>query len=139
MKGWDWNFQTRPTIENEGMSDEHELVQQLANDLWFKQMDYLMNEGGTMVRRNETSTEEDHRAMASRTKPHTNPWLCLSPRLCTLGQHAFDYAPAVIRESHQYLKTILDVRQGAGATMLPLMQEENTICLARGPMRSPRG
>ena len=36
--------------------------------------------------------EEDLSAMALRTKPHTNPWLYLSPRLCALGQDAFDDA-----------------------------------------------
>ena len=48
-------------------------------------------------------------------------------RLSTLGQDASDYAPAVVREIHQYLKTILDVRDEVGATMLQLMQEINTI------------
>ena len=52
--------------------------------------------------------------------------------LPTLGyvspKHAFDDdAAAMVRESHQYLKRILDVREEACATMLQLMREINTI------------
>ena len=65
--------------------------------------------------------------MALRTKPHTNPWLYLSPLLCTLGQDDFDDAPAVVRETHHYLKSILYVREEAGAIMLQLMHETNTM------------
>ena len=56
-----------------GVSDEHELVQRLANNLCFRQTDYVKVEIGTMVRRSTTSTEEDLKAVALRTKPHTNP------------------------------------------------------------------
>ena len=73
------------------------------------------------MRRNALSTEQDLKAMALKTKPHTNPWLYLSLRLCALGQDAFDYAPAVVREIYQYLKTILDVKEQEGATILQLM------------------
>ena len=30
-----------------------------------------------------TSAEEDLMALALRTKPHANAWLCLSPMVCT--------------------------------------------------------
>ena len=62
-----------------GVDDDHLLVQQVANDLWFRQMDYARNEQGRTVRRNMTSAEEDLMALALRTKPRTNSWLCLSP------------------------------------------------------------
>ena len=75
--------------------------------------DYVRDEGGNLVRRNTLSTEEDLKAMALRTKPHTNLWLYLSPRLCALGQDAFDHAPVVVREIHHYLQRILDVRDQA--------------------------
>ena len=35
----------RPMKMRPGMSDEHKLVQQLSNNLWFKQSDYVRNEG----------------------------------------------------------------------------------------------
>ena len=57
-----------------------------GNDLWFRLMDYAENEQGRTVRKNMTSAEEDLMALALRTKPHTNSWLYLSPRLCTLGK-----------------------------------------------------
>ena len=69
-----------------GVDDDHLLVQQVANDLWFRQMDYARNEQGRTVRRNMTSAEEDLMALALSTKLHTNAWLCLSPRVCTLGE-----------------------------------------------------
>ena len=97
------------------MNDEHELVQELANNLYFRQTDYVRNEGGTMVRTNATSPKEDLGAIAFRTIPHNNRWLYQSPRLCSLGQDAFDHAPAVIREIHHYLRAILNVREEAGA------------------------
>ena len=83
-----------------GVVDEHQLVQQLANNLWFRQTDYVRNERGDLVRRNARSIEEDIEAMALRIKPHTNCWLYLCPRLCALGQDAFDHAPAALREIH---------------------------------------
>ena len=81
-------------------STSKRLVQRLANNLWFRQSDNVRDERGALVRRNATSTEEHHRSMAFRTKPHTNPWLFLSARLCTLGQDAFDDAPAMEKEIH---------------------------------------
>ena len=56
-----------------GVVVDQELVQQLANKLQLK--DYIRNAGETMARRNATSTEEDLRALALRTKPHKKPWL----------------------------------------------------------------
>ena len=79
------------------------------------------------MRRNALSTEEDLKAMALRTKPHTIPWLYLSHRLCALGQDAFDGAPSVVREIQQYLKKILDAKEQVGATILQLMQQINTM------------
>ena len=88
-----------------GVDDDHLLVQQVANDLWFKQMDFVRNEHGMTVRKNMLSAEEDLISLALRTKPHTNSWLYLSPRLCTSGEDAFEYALAMIKEIHAYLKT----------------------------------
>ena len=94
-----------------GVDDDHLLVQQVADDLWFRQMDHAENEQGRTVRKNMTSAEEDLMAMALRTKPHNNLWLYLSPRLCTLGEDAFEHAPAVIKEIHVYLKNLFDARE----------------------------
>ena len=94
-----------------GVDDDHLLVQQVANDLWFRQMDYAENEQGRTVRKNMTSAEEDLVALALRTKPHINSWLYLSPRLCTLGEDAFEHAPAVIKEIHVYLKNLFNERE----------------------------
>ena len=76
-----------------------------------------------------TSAEEDLMALASRTKPHNNLWLYLSPRPCTLGEDAFEHAPAVIKEIHAYLKNLFDDRELAGGMMLQLMQDVNTMSL----------
>ena len=64
----------RPEVD-----DDYLLVQQVANDLWFRQMDYARNERGRTVTRNMKSAEEYLMALALRLKPHTNAWLCLSP------------------------------------------------------------
>ena len=104
-------------------------VQQVADVLWFRQMDHAENEQGRTVRKNMTSAEEDLMAMALRTKPHNNLWLYLSPRLCTLGEDAFEHAPAVIKEIHVYLKNLFDARELAGGMMLKLMQDVNTMSL----------
>ena len=112
-----------------GVDDDHLLVQQVANDLWFRQMDHAENEQGKTVRKNMTSAEEDLMALALRTKPHTNAWLYLSPRLCTLGEDAFEHAPAVIKEIHAYLKNLFNERELAGGMMLQLMQDVNTMSL----------
>ena len=64
------------------------------------------------------------------TKPHANAWLCLSPRVCTLGEDAFDHAPAVIKEILT-TKNLLNERELAGGMMLQLMQDMKTISLDR--------
>ena len=84
-----------------------------------------------MVRKNALSTEEDLKAMALRTKTQTNLWLYLSPRLCALGQDAFDHALAVVREFQRTLRRTLDVREQTEATMLGFMQEIDTMSLNR--------
>ena len=80
----------RPRVD-----DNHVLVQQVTNDLCFRLMDYVRDAQERMVRKNLTSSEDDLMALAQRTKPHTNSWLCLSARVCTLGeeasQHAFEH------------------------------------------------
>ena len=78
-----------------GVDDDHLLVQQVADDLWFRQMDQAENEQGRMIRKNMT---------VSRGGPHGNGFayestqqymgVYLSPRLCTLGEDAFEHAPA---------------------------------------------
>ena len=93
------------------MGDEHQLVQQLASNLWFRHMDYVRDERGHLVRRSSLSIEEVLKNMALKIKPHANLWLYLSPRLCPLGKNAFDYAPAVVREIHQYLQRRYGSRQ----------------------------
>ena len=112
-----------------GVDDDHLIVQQVANDLWFRQMDHAEKEQGRTVRKNMTSVEEDLMALALRTKPHTNAWLYLSPRLCTMGEDAFEHAPAVIKEIHAYLKNLLNEREFTGGLMLQLMQDVNTMSL----------
>ena len=112
-----------------GVDDDHLLVQQVANYLWFRQMGHAENEQGRTVRKNMTSVEEDLMAMALRTKTHNNSWWYLSPRLCTLGEDTFEYAPAVIKEIHAYLKSLFDDRDLAGGMMLQLMQDVNTMSL----------
>ena len=87
-----------------GVDDNHVFVQQVANDLWFRQMDYVRDAQERMVGRNLTSSEEDLMALALRSKPHTKSWLYLPSRVCTLGEDAFEHALAVIKEKHEYLK-----------------------------------
>ena len=124
------NFARLPKLRP-GVDDDHLLVQQVADDLWFSQVDYARNEQGRTVRRNLTSAEEDLMALALRTKPHTNSWLCLSLRVCTLEEDAFEQAPAVIKEIHAYLRNLLDERELTGGMMLQLMQDVNTMSLYR--------
>ena len=106
-------------------------MQQVADDLWFRQMDYVRDAQERMVRRNLTASEEDLIALALRTKPHTNSWLYLSPRVCTLGEDAFEHAPANIKEIHEYLKNLLNEQELAGGKMLQLMLDVNTMSLDR--------
>ena len=114
-----------------GVGDDHLLVQQVANDLWFRKVDYARNAQGRTVRRNLTSAENDLMALALRTKPHTNSWLYLSPRMCALGEHAFEHGPAVIKEILGYLQNLFNERELAGGMMLQLMQDVNTMSLDR--------
>ena len=112
-----------------GVDDDHLLVQQVADDLWFRQMDHAENEQGRTVRKNMTSAEEDLMALALRTKPHTNAWLYLSLRLCILGEDAFKHAPAVIKEIYAYRKNLFKESELAGGMILQLMQDVNTMSL----------
>ena len=92
-------------------------------------MDHAENEQGRTVRKNMTSAEEDLMALALCTKPHTNAWLYLSPRLCNLGEDAFEHAPAVIKEIHAYPKNLVNEKELAAGMMLKLMQDVNTMSL----------
>ena len=112
-----------------GVDDDHLLVQQVADDFWFRQMDHAENEQWRTVKKNMTSAEEDLMALALRTKPHSNAWLYLLPRLCTLGEDAFEHAPAVIKEIHAYLENLFNERELAGGMMSQLMQDVNTMSL----------
>ena len=114
-----------------GVDENHVLVQQVANDLWFRQMDYVRNAQEKMFRKDLTSSEEDLMALALRTKPHTNSWLYLSPRVCTLGEDTFEHAPAVNEEIYVYLKKLLNEQELAGGKMLQLMQDVNTMSIDR--------
>ena len=114
-----------------GLDDDQLLVQQVADDLWFRQVDYARNEQRRTVRRNLTSTEEDRMALALRTKPHTNSWLCLSTGVCTLGEDAFEHAPSVIKEIHAYLRNFFNERELTGGMKLQLMHDVNTMSLDR--------
>ena len=91
----------------------------------------MLETQGRTVRRNLTSVEEDLMALVLRTKPHTNSWLYLSPRVCALVKEAFEHAPAVIKEIHGHLKSSFNERELAGSMMLQLMQEVNTMSLDR--------
>ena len=66
-------------------------------------------------------------ALALRTKPHTNSWLYLSPRVCALGEDAFEHAPAVIKEIRGYLTKLFNERELAGGMMLQLIQDVNSV------------
>ena len=109
------------------VNDDHVLVQQMADDLWFRQKNYERNAQENMVRRNLTSSEEDLMALALRTKPHINALLSVSPRVCTLGDDAFEHAPAVIEEIHAHLENLMNEREQAGGMMFQLMQDVNTL------------
>ena len=125
------NFARLPKLRP-GVDDDHLLVQQVANDLWLRHLDYARNAQGRMVRRNLTSAEEDLMALTTlRTKPHTNSWLYLSPTVCALGEDAFEHAPSVIKEIHGYLKNLFNERELAGGMMLQLIHDVNTMSLDR--------
>ena len=89
------------------MNDDHVLVQQVASDLWFRQVDYE-RKWSFRVQLNLTSSEEDLIALVLWTKSHSNAWLYLSSRVCTLKEDAFEHAQAVIKEIHAYLENLLN-------------------------------
>ena len=47
--------------------------------------------------------------------------------MCALGEDAFENAPAVIKEIHVYLKSLLNDREQAWDKMLQLMQDMNAM------------
>ena len=51
--------------------------------------------------------------------------------MCTLGEDAFENVPAVIKETHTYLKNLFNERELAGGMMLQLIQDVNTMSLDR--------
>ena len=130
MKSWGWSCPTPQVVKTETrMDDDHVLVQQVATDLWFRQMDYVENAQERIATRNLTSSEEDLMALALRKKPHTSSRLYLSPRACTLGEDAFKHAPAVIKEIHVYLKNLLNEMELAECMMIQLMLDVNAMSL----------
>ena len=86
-----------------GVIDDHVLAQQVTNNLWFRQLEYEKNALASMTEVNLTFSEEDLTLM-----PHSNAWLYLSPTICTLGEGAFNHAPAMIEKKPAYLKALLN-------------------------------
>ena len=110
------------------VNDDHVLVQQVASNLWFRQLDYKRKRS-LSVQRNLTSSEEDLMALVLWTKPNTNAWLYLSSRVLTLKKDAFEHAPAVIKEILVCLENLLNESEQAEGMMLQLMRHVNTISL----------
>ena len=102
MKSWGWNCSVLPgcwSWDLEWMANMcccSRWQMTYASDRWFRE--YEKNAKESMVKLNLKCSEEDLMALAFRRKLHTNGWLYLSARLCALGEDAFEYAPAVIRE-----------------------------------------
>ena len=112
-----------------GVDDDHLLVQQVTDDLWFRQMDHAEIEQGRTVRKNMTSAEEDLMSMALRTKPAQQLMVLLVTKTVYLGRGRVRACAGSDQEIHAYLKNLFDAWELAGGMMLKLMQDENTMSL----------
>ena len=79
-----------------GVDDDHLLVQQVANDLWFRQMDYARNAQGRTVRRNLTSAEEDLMTLALGQR-HIPIHGCIYHRECVPWEKKFLSTPQLLQ------------------------------------------
>ena len=82
----------------------------VSNDLWFRGME-IKEEGER--RKISRETRPHLEAMVLRTKPESNKWLQLIPRIAALGTDAFERGPAMITKIHAYLRKELNLAQNA--------------------------
>ena len=65
-----------------GIDDAHRVIAAMSNDLWFRAMEVT---GENTRRKISLETRAHLEAMVLRTKPETNQWLHLNPRVAALG------------------------------------------------------
>ena len=93
-----------------GIYDDHRVIGAMLNDLWFRGME-VKEEGER--RKNSKETRAHLEAMVLRTKPETNQWLHLTPRVAALGADAFERGPVMIRKIHAYLVKDVNLAENA--------------------------
>ena len=83
-----------------GNDDDHQVIVEMSNDLWFRRMEV---EAVEKPKRQTNEKKVLLEAMVLRTKPRANKWLHLNPRIAALGMDAFDRGPPMIAKIHAYL------------------------------------
>ena len=96
---------------NPGIGDDHRVIIAMSNDLWFRGMEAS---GERERRKNSQETRAHLEAMILRTKPETNQWLHLTPRVAALGADAFQQGPVMIKKIHAYLLKEVNLAENAG-------------------------
>ena len=94
-----------------GIDDDHRVIAAMSNDLWFRAMEVA---GEDTRRKNSLETRAHLEAMVLRTKPETNQWLHLNPRVAALGADAFEQGPVMITKIHAYLLKEVNLAENAG-------------------------
>ena len=93
-----------------GIDDDHRVIVAMSNDLWFRAMEVT---GENTRRKNSLETRAHLEAMVLRTKPETNQWLHLNPRVAALGADAFEQGPVMITKIHAYLLKEVNLAENA--------------------------
>ena len=82
-----------------------------SNDLWFRETE-IKEEGEK--RQNAKELKAHLEAMVLQTKPESNKWLHLTPRITALGTDAFERGPAMITKNSRLSGERIQFRRKCG-------------------------
>ena len=106
--GLDLSNFNRQVKMNPQINNDHNILFNVSNYLWFRNDEISEVIGETSTRRKDEVTEAQLEALNLRTKPEANKWLHLTPRIGALGPDAFVRGPTMTSKIHQYWLESLD-------------------------------
>ena len=95
-----------------GIDDDHQVIVEMSNDLWFRGME--VEEEEKPKRQNAKEKKAHLEAMVLRTKPEAKKWLHLTTRIAASGKDAFERGPPMIAKIHAYLVRELILAESEG-------------------------
>ena len=112
-----------------GVDDDHLLMQQVANDLWFRQMDYAENEQGRTVRKKYDIDGRGSYGIGFADEATHQLMVVLVTKIVYLGRRRIRACTGGNQRDLRLPEKLVKREGEAGGLMLQLMQDVNTMSL----------